>query len=137
MQGQPALVAERGPEIVIGRETTEAIMMNEPELLQRIVQYDRGGGQHGLQTLRAYDQGNVSTALADGTPASVQSSAVLGGENGTVLDPDTIAALSQLPQVMQQMIAQLQKPVHINMYGDDGLYKNMGRATRLMSKYEG
>ncbi|MCI6207999.1 MAG: phage tail tape measure protein, partial [Prevotella sp.] len=34
INGQPSLVAENGPELVIGRETTRAMMMNNPQLLK-------------------------------------------------------------------------------------------------------
>ena len=53
VQGQPALVAENGPEIVIGRETTKAIMMNEPELIRYLANYQQHGGR------RLFDSGNV------------------------------------------------------------------------------
>ena len=52
VQGQPALVAEKGPEIVIGRETTKAIMMNEPELIRYLANYQQHGGR------RLLDSGN-------------------------------------------------------------------------------
>ena len=41
VNGQPSLVAERGPEIVIGRRTTRHIMLNEPGLLQHLAALDR------------------------------------------------------------------------------------------------
>lgn len=37
VNGQPSLVAEKGPEIVIGRETTHAMMMNNPGLLKVLI----------------------------------------------------------------------------------------------------
>ena len=56
VQGQPALVAERGPEIVIGRRTTKAIMMNEPGLIRYLANYGKGGGMR-----RTFDEGNIDT----------------------------------------------------------------------------
>lgn len=56
VNGQPALVAERGPEMVIGRETTAAMMMARPDILAEIVKFDRA---RSGRTYRAYDGGNV------------------------------------------------------------------------------
>ena len=129
VQGQPALVAERGPEIVIGRETTEAIMMNEPELIRYIANYDRMGGRYALGALRAYDQGTVP---AVGTTE--------GLSPNTDADNSQLLTLnSQLLAVMQRISYQLDNPVapEINMYGDNGLRKKLHQADRLMSRYDG
>lgn len=60
VNGQPAIVGERGPEIVIGRETTRAIMQYRPDLLQGLISYDKhfsnGGGRY-----RAHDSGNIQS----------------------------------------------------------------------------
>lgn len=131
VQGQPALVAERGPEIVIGRETTEAIMMNEPELIRYIANYDRMGGRYALGALRAYDSGNVSqmadggSQMADGSPA------------GNVLDSDTLAALRMLPTVMNALTEQLKKPVYINKYGTGGLIDEVKSGLKFDKRYNG
>ena len=55
INGHPSLVAENGPELVIGRETTQAMMMNNPQLLKALVNYDRN-----YSGRRAYDNGNVA-----------------------------------------------------------------------------
>lgn len=60
VNGKPAIVGERGPEIVIGRETTRAIMQYRPDLLQGLISYDKhfsnGGGRY-----RAHDSGNIQS----------------------------------------------------------------------------
>lgn len=60
VNGRPAIVGERGPEIVIGRETTRAIMQYRPDLLQGLISYDKhfsnGGGRY-----RAHDSGNIQS----------------------------------------------------------------------------
>lgn len=60
INGQPALVAERGPEIVIGRETTAAVMMSRPDILRDLLEIDRN---RSGRTYRAYDSGNISERL--------------------------------------------------------------------------
>lgn len=67
INGQPSLVAENGPEIVIGRETTHAMMMNNPALLKALVNYDSNySGRRAAR--RAFDNGNVgelASAMGD------------------------------------------------------------------------
>lgn len=128
VQGQPALVAENGPEIVVGRETTHAIMMNEPELIRYIANYDRMGGKYGLSAMRAYDSGNVATAVS--TVPDVSPS----GNN------DTIAQLSAVVAQLSATVLQLQKngiPAHINKYGTGGLIEEVKSGLKFDKRYNG
>lgn len=60
VNGQPAIVGERGPEIVIGRETTRAIMQYRPDLLQGLISYDKHFS-NGVGRYRAHDSGNIQS----------------------------------------------------------------------------
>lgn len=118
VNGQPALVAERGPEMVIGRETTAAMMMNRPDLLAQIVALDRN--RSGL-TYQAYDSGNVASVAA----------AAPGG------DQDTVALRSVIAQLSAVLI-NLQKkgiPAHINQYGRGGIVDSASRGQDFMSQF--
>lgn len=64
VNGQTALVGERGPELVIGRETTRMMMENAPELLASLVQFDKLYSGRGFRT---YDTGNLSTFASVGS----------------------------------------------------------------------
>ena len=55
--GQAALVGELGPEVVIGRATTRAMMQDNPRLLHSLVQFDR---LHSGRGFRTYDSGNLN-----------------------------------------------------------------------------
>lgn len=123
VQGQPALVAENGPEIVIGRETTKAIMMNEPELIRYLANYQQHGGFAG--GYRPFDSGNVS----DYSEKSEYS------EKDSTEMQRTLNALTQTVSLLQQQLAKGIKS-SVNMYGTDGLYENMQKANRFMSKYQ-
>lgn len=127
VQGQPALVAENGPEIVIGRETTRAIMMNEPELIRYLANYQ----QHG--TRRLFDSGNVSDI-------TLSRNNDITSEPAT--DPELRNAIGEMREVMSGVLYYLQHPVRpkISMYsqgGEDGLYDSMKKATAFMSRYGG
>ena len=67
VNGQAALVGEQGPEIVIGRATTRALMQNNPGLLAGLVQFDKMYSGRGFRT---YAGGNVQTYGANGEPIS-------------------------------------------------------------------
>ena len=138
VQGQPALVAENGPEIVIGRKTTKAIMMNEPELIRYLANYQQYGGSQGYSTARglaAYDSGNVQS-VADTQPSDVSPQTSDSTEREAMRQQ-----MAQMREVMDSVLYFLQHPVRpkINMYsqgGEDGLYDSMRKATAFMSKHQ-
>lgn len=116
INGQPALVAENGPELVIGRETTQAMMMNNPALLKALVAFDRNhSGRH------AYDAGNISQAAVDST----NTDAVVSNNTAT-----NVALL----QAVNALLQRLDQPIEakIDMYGRGKLYDSMTRANQFM-----
>lgn len=120
INGQPSLVAENGPELVIGRETTQAMMMNNPQLLKALVNYDRN-----YSGRRAYDNGNIaetSPTIAAGTPAS---------EESAIAQADTNIVLLQ---AVNTLLQRLEQPIEakIDMYGRGKLYDSMTKANQFM-----
>lgn len=122
INGHPSLVAENGPELVIGRETTQAMMMNNPQLLKALVNYDRN-----YSGRRAYDTGNVaesSATIASGTPTP---------NDVGVSQADTNLALLQAISTLMQ---RLNEPIEarIDMYGRGNLYDSMTKANQFMKR---
>ena len=120
INGQPSLVAENGPELVIGRETTRAMMMNNPQLLKALVNYDRN-----YSGRRAYDNGNIAEAsptIAAGTSAS---------EESAIAQTTTNIALLQ---AVNTLLQRLEQPIEakIDMYGRGKLYDSMTKADQFM-----
>lgn len=116
INGQPALVAENGLELVIGRETTQAMMMNNPALLKALVAFDRNhSGRH------AYDAGNVSQAAVDST-------------NTDAVVSNNTATNAALLQAVNALLQRLDQPIEakIDMYGRGKLYDSMTRANQFM-----
>ena len=132
VNGQPSLVAERGPEIVIGRETTHAMMMNNPGLLKALVNYDRNySGRNSAR--RAFDNGNVGDVLAAGTQAgngNLSSGASAAGD----LVSASIASNAALLQAVNALIQRLNEPISakINMFGRGELYDSLNKANQFM-----
>lgn len=139
VNGQPSLVAERGPEIVIGRETTHAMMMNNPGLLKALVNYDRNySGRNSAR--RAFDNGNVGDVLAAGTQAgngNLSSGASATGDliaANAASNAALLQAVNALLQAVNALIQRLNEPINakINMYGRDGLHDSLNKANQFM-----
>ena len=108
VNGNPSLIAENGPELIIGRETTHAMMMNRPDLVKQIVDYDKN--RSGM-SYKAYDAGNVQSVLQDTQGTTSNSS-----QNNT----DMAETMKQMQSVMTQLNERLKQPLSINMYGPSG-----------------
>ena len=120
INGHPSLVAENGPELVIGRETTQAMMMNNPQLLKALVNYDRN-----YSSRRAYDTGNIaetSPTVAAGTSVSDEMVSYQASTNVALL------------QTVNTLLQRLEQPIEakIDMYGRGKLYDSMTRANQFM-----
>lgn len=120
INGQPSLVAENGPELVIGRETTQAMMMNNPQLLKALVNYDRN-----YSGRRAYDNGNIAETSATIAPQSPATDEIVSTQSNT-----NIALL----QAVNTLLQRLEQPIEakIDMYGRGKLYDSMTKANRFM-----
>lgn len=132
VNGQPSLVAERGPEIVIGRETTHAMMMNNPGLLKALVNYDRNySGRNSAR--RAFDNGNVGDVLVAGTQAG-NGNFSSGASAADDLVSASIASNAALLQAVNALIQRLNKPINakINMFGRGELYDSLNKANQFM-----
>jgi hypothetical protein len=131
VNGSPALIGERGPEIVIGRKTTRHIMMNEPQLLSALAHVDR---LHSGRRLRTFDEGtdNLSSLLPANN--SMESENERREREQQMLY--TLDNLSKTILVLQQ---QLQGGIRaeINMYGRTGLRESLKKADNFMSRHGG
>ena len=132
VNGQPSLVAEKGPEIVIGRETTHAMMMNNPGLLKALVNYDRNySGRNSAR--RAFDSGNGGDVFAAGTQSG-GGNLSSGASAADGLVTASIASNAALLQAVNALIQRLNEPINakINMYGRDGLHDSLNKANQFM-----
>ena len=132
VNGQPSLVAERGPEIVIGRETTHAMMMNNPGLLKALVNYDRNySGRNSAR--RAFDDGNVSDVLAAGTQAGNGNLSSGASATGDLIAANA-ASNAALLQAVNALLERLNQPINakINMFGRGELYDSLNKANQFM-----
>ena len=132
VNGQPSLVAERGPEIVIGRETTHAMMMNNPGLLRALVNYDRNySGRNSAR--RTFDNGNVGDVLAAGTQAGNGNLSSGASATGDLIAANA-ASNAALLQAVNALLQRLNEPINakINMFGRGELYDSLNKANQFM-----
>ena len=132
VNGQPSLVAERGPEIVIGRETTHAMMMNNPGLLKALVNYDHNySGRNSAR--RAFDNGNVGDVLAAGTQAGNGNLSSGASATGDLIAANA-ASNAALLQAVNALLQRLNEPISakINMFGRGELYDSLNKANQFM-----
>ena len=132
VNGQPALVGEKGPEIVIGRRTSRRIMMNEPGLLQRIAQIERGGRFYTRGGTRMLDSGNVNDfSFEEGVESSEERG--MSAETAAALQalPSALAAFTQMMQGIQQQGI----PAKVAKYGDGSLDEGMREINAFRKKY--
>ena len=121
INGQPSLVAERGPEMVIGRETTAAMMMNRPDLLREIIMYDRN---RSSMPYRTYDAGNVQQVAATASVPAV--------------DNETRAVMGALSVAINSLISRLNQPIdaRIDPYARSGGIEEADKARRFLDRHK-
>ena len=118
--GQAALVGELGPEVVIGRATTRAMMQDNPRLLHSLVQFDR---LHSGRGFRTYDNGNLTN---------------FGGVDG--IDNPMAASIDRMNNTIDRLNRRLEKDIVAHIVRKevvteaiDGMYeeKQRGRNKNL------
>lgn len=129
INGQPSIVGERGPEMVIGRETTHAMQMNRPDLLREIVKFDR---HRSGMTYRAYDDGNISDLAGD---LMGDLDINVSGTAGGGLTSDDISGFRTAVEGFTQMMLQIQRNgLHVNKYGRGGLVESAADGADFLSR---
>lgn len=138
INGQPSLVAENGPELVIGRETTHAMMMNNPALLKALVNYDSNYSGRRVAR-RAFDNGNVgelASAMGDAAAgfAAENGNLLLGAPAANNVIANNTASQAALMQAVKTLLDRLNEPIYakIDMYGRGNLYDSMTKANQFM-----
>ena len=117
VQGAPSLVAEEGPELVVGRQTTRTLMMDYPGIVQTILnieRHHRRAQAHHAYAIHAFDDGNASDLLsADSNPSnSSNPSNGLSDETAQALTAAIAAFVERTSQPFEARIT--------NVYGKGG-----------------
>ena len=131
VNGQPSLVGERGPEMVIGRETTAAMQMARPDLLAAIVKFDKNySNGHAYRT---YDEGNLSDFLGtDGTTTPDGSPS-----DNTLTKEDIDGLRSTLSEFTAVMLAIKRDGLHVNKFGRGSITQESQDGANFMRRNSG
>ena len=125
VNGQPAIVGEKGPEMVIGRETTEALQMARPDIIRDIIKFDKNFSGRGF---RVFDSGNVGDLdLGDGNTAQGLTSEDIDRLNNTISNLGMVLTLLQKNGI----------PAHINKYGRGGVTNEAASGADFMKTFSG
>lgn len=126
VNGQPSLVGEKGPEMVIGRETTAAMQMARPDLINEIVKFDKNFSGRGFRT---YDDGNLSDF------ATVPDASAAGGN---MLTSDDIQGFRDTMAEFTAMMLLLQKNgLHVNKFGRGSVTQESADGAAFMRRNSG
>ena len=125
VNGQPSLVGEKGPEMVIGRETTAAMQMARPDLINEIVKFDKNISGRGFRT---YDDGNLSDFTVPDASAA--------GDN--MLTSEDIQGLRDTMAEFTAMMLLLQKNgLHVNKFGRGSVTQESADGAAFMRRNSG
>ena len=113
--------------MVIGRETTAAMMMARPDLMAEIVKFDKN--RSGMN-YRVFDEGNVGEfgafANPDGSPVAPS------------LSQEDVQQLRGAITEFTAMMLLLQKNgLHVNKYGRGGIAEEAEDGAQFMGRYSG
>lgn len=135
------IVGEKGAEVIIDHNTYMGLKNKAPHILQSIYDMHRYGRLtldyptlsrnasmlNGTRTtvyrnvgVRTYADGNIDSVLNTAASSMPESGASVGNN-------ETNERLATAIELL------LTRGVHINMYGDDGLYKNLQKANKFMA----
>lgn len=114
VNGQPGLIAERGPELVIGRQTTRMMMEHRPDMLAGLIAFDR---QYSGRRMRTYESGNVqelsATAMTDAEREAAATERATDAVS-SALAPTLRSmreSMERSARVQQELLLRLQKPI--------------------------
>jgi TP901 family phage tail tape measure protein len=133
--GTAALVGEKGPELVIGRKTTRALMHDDSGLLQALVSFDKFQSGRGF---RMYDNGNLSN-IASGKSGQSEVDTTVETVMAS-LEPtlkSITEALNQNAVNAQILCDRLNQPImaKINKYGKGGLVDEVADGLLTTKRY--
>lgn len=105
--GMPALVGERGQEMIIGRRTLRDMTMFRPDLIQQIAAFER-------RRFRTYDEGNVGAMTG---MTELRNNGMTGNQE------QMLQTMEQMQVVLATLSKRLEHPIQatINKYGSGGL----------------
>ena len=121
VNGQPSLVAERGPELIVGRKTLRAMTQFRPDLVNEVVKFDYNR-RHGF---RLYDEGNLDdianmtgNGMRPDSSAEDMKALAAAMQESRETNEQTLAVLTALT-------AELHRGIGVRKWGTGGLVEEV------------
>lgn len=122
------IFSEKKPEAIIDGDTTQRLIMNHPDIWKAIVTLSKTGRlEHGMRT---FASGNIDH-LAKQVEGLEASPATTGNADMIQMQATMAATQQALAQLTQVLAGGIK--ANINMYGEDGMYKNIKKAEKFAS----
>ena len=122
------IFSEKKPEAIIDGDTTQRLIMNHPEIWKAIVTLSRTGKlERGMRTFASGNIEQLAKQMEDSVSPTAATASVDMIQMQSTLDRNS-QVMAQLVQVLAGGIK-----ANINMYGEDGMYKNLKKAEKFAS----
>ena len=123
INGQPSLVAEKGPELIVGRKTLAAMTQFRPDLVNEIVKFD----YNRRRGFRLYDEGNIMDSIGTMTSNGLTQGNLPSDGNTPLLEAlqQSQATNEQVIAVLSALTTELHKGIGVRKYGTGGLVEEV------------
>jgi hypothetical protein len=122
-----AIFSEKKPEMVVDGNTTEQLMLNEPEVYQHIM--DLANHRRRQRALPTYAEGYYPAMVPTGNDAS-------GGTDTAGTDASTQRMLAQVGAALSLLTERLNEPItaSVDPYGKKGAVNQLNKAQKFMQR---
>ena len=126
------IFSEKKPEAIIDGDTTQRLIMNHPDIWKAIVTLSKNGRLDSGMGMRTFATGNIDQLAKQASQAETQAAAAQNEAQNAMME--RMEALLAANVNLMNKLATEGVQSRINMYGDDGLYKNMEKAKKYANR---
>lgn len=126
------IFSEKKPEAIIDGDTTQRLIMNHPDIWKAIVTLSKNGRLDSGMGMRTFATGNIDQLAKQASQAETQAAAAQNEAQNAMME--RMEALLAANVNLMNKLATEGVQSRINMYGDDGLFKNMEKAKKYANR---
>ncbi|MBQ4589090.1 MAG: phage tail tape measure protein [Bacteroidaceae bacterium] len=126
------IFSEKKPEAIIDGDTTQRLIMNHPDIWKAIVTLSKNGRLDSGMGMRTFATGNIDQLAKQASQAETQAAAAQNEAQNAMME--RMEALLAANVNLMNKLATEGVQSRINMYGEDGLYKNMEKAKKYANR---
>ena len=126
------IFSEKKPEAIIDGDTTQRLIMNHPDIWKAIVTLSKNGRLDSGMGMRTFATGNIDQLAKQASQVETQDAAAQNEAQNAMME--RMEALLTANVNLMNKLATEGVQSRINMYGEDGLYKNMEKAKKYANR---